>query len=316
MTTNTPPEAPMRVDWSKLMSSLYEKREALQQVIVGLEKLFADGTLQIETPTAAPVPALAPAPQTVSKNRKSASKGVKHSGQLANLRKSPKSVNRCATHPDNRDFDERGRCRICCREYASEYWRKKRKAKLAADRQPKVVDPGVGAGEQRCTKCKQVKRIDEFDRRGRGHRPDCKQCRHDEKGTGKPIGKRRARKIPRQNEANRPSRDVESTPHIHDEDDEDPDPEDLDLMDEDVEVDEEEEAPKPVEAVDFVYSKPTRCSKCGMDFIRLQRKRDANLEVDHWLHVRRGQQPCTLKISHYKIPVDARYQPAAATGIA
>lgn len=212
---------------------------------------------------------------------------------------------KCGKHPDATEFDAKGRCRICMREYAVAYWKKKRGPKVKAARPPKVGDPGVAAGQKRCTKCKAVKPVDEFDNRGRGKRPDCKQCRHDEKGLpGKP--ERRARKIPRQQDVNRPSNPRDAQPVLDVGQDLDFNPDDVD----EPEIEAEPDIPEATAAksTDFVYSKPTRCPKCSAPGIRLRKRRDAR-DMDYWLHVNgNGAAPCMLKISNYRIPVDGKFQ--------
>lgn len=224
----------------------------------------------------------------------------------------------CPKHLDATEFDKHGRCRICLREYAADWWKKNGKKKAAAvSGQP---------DRKRCSRCKEEKDIDSFDRRGRGRRPDCKQCRHDEKETGKPMGKARAPRVMRQNDLNRPAQDVESTRHLPEDeegtemlDESGPTPEDLASV-EDTDIEEAAEpeelvavAPAASAGTEFVFSKLCKCPKCSAPSIRLRRRRNADMKVDYWLHVKgNGSSPCMLKISHYNIKDDVKFRSAAA----
>jgi hypothetical protein len=119
----------------------------------------------------------------------------------------------------------------------------------------------------------------EFDKHGR-----CRQCLRDYQK------QHRIKKLAELARANGGSRPAPSDP-LRDEDLEDPEDE------------REETAPAPRVARPFMWSKLTRCPKCG-ETARLRRLADADLAKDTWIHPGPN---CTIKIAHYKIKDDPKY---------
>jgi hypothetical protein len=138
----------------------------------------------------------------------------------------------CAKHPNATEFDKKGKCRQCIRDYQNEYQRKKREAKNGAS------TPQEPAKRER-----------------------------------------------------RPAQRLDLT-------------DDVIINEDELDDDDEGDAPRRLTDRQFVWSKPTRCPKCG-EMARLRRLADADLAKDMWIHPGPN---CTVKIAHYKIKDDLKYQ--------
>lgn len=68
---------------------------------------------------------------------------------------------------------------------------------------------------------------------------------------------------------------------------------------------------KTVTVPNFTFSHEMTCPKCKSTRVRFKRSASANLQRDFWTCPVKG---CQLKISHYSIKVDTKYEGAAAHG--
>ena len=68
----------------------------------------------------------------------------------------------------------------------------------------------------------------------------------------------------------------------------------------------------PDESLKAFKSRRVRCPKCGAEGVRLRRLKNVDPLTHYWIHNRPGQQPCAVRISHYRIKDDPAYQPEVA----